>query len=221
MTHKIVDWISWLSNNISVELFSFIGPLLEETIAPIPSPLVMGTAGTMARAQGNSIYYLIVLSIIAAIAKTIGSLLFYYLADKTESLITTKFGHLIGLDSFSAASIGKYFDNSKKDEIIIILLRAFPLIPGTPISLFCGLIKFNLISFIVTTLIGTFLRSLLFAWIGFIGLSNYQNILNSMDKGETIFNIIILLVVGIVLGYLFKLRQQGKLDKWLKDKFDI
>lgn len=221
MTQRLIDWVTWLSNNISVELFSFVGPFLEETIAPIPSPLVMGTAGTMAQAQGKTLYYLLLLAVIAGIAKTIGSLIFYFIADKAEDFLTSKFGHLLGLDGFSTESIGKYFANTKRDELIIIFLRAFPLLPGTPISLFLGLIKFNLISFIITTFIGTTLRSLLFAWIGYSGFSNYQNMLHNMDKGESIINIILFILVGVVLAYLFKLRKEGKLDKWLKDKFGI
>lgn len=221
MTQRLIEWITWLSQNISVELFSFVGPFIEETIAPIPSPLVMGSAGTMAQAQGKTVYYLLLLAIIAGVAKTIGSIIFYFLADKAEDLFSSKFAHLIGIDGFSAESIGKYFSNTKKDDLIIVLLRAFPLLPGTPISLFCGLVKLNLLNFTIATFIGTTLRSLLFAWLGYSGFSNYQNMLNNFDKGETIINIVIFVAVAAFLAYLFRLRQQGKLDKWLNDKFGI
>ncbi|OGM24943.1 hypothetical protein A2627_03180 [Candidatus Woesebacteria bacterium RIFCSPHIGHO2_01_FULL_39_28] len=49
--NQIISHIKTLANTTPLDLFVFVGPILEEIIAPIPSPLVMTTAGTLAHSQ--------------------------------------------------------------------------------------------------------------------------------------------------------------------------
>jgi len=92
-----IDALHQLSQIFSLPWFTFFGAMIEEVIAPIPSPLVMTLAGSLAASEKAPWTYLGLLALIGAIGKTIGSLLIYVIADKGEDLIMGKFGKYLEL----------------------------------------------------------------------------------------------------------------------------
>ena len=69
-------WLRHLSEVVSLPWFVLIGSFAEEMISPIPSLLVMGTAGTIAFARGLSVWYLLLLSFIGNTGKTVGAYIY-------------------------------------------------------------------------------------------------------------------------------------------------
>lgn len=189
--------IEKLANQIPVELFVFIGSLLEEVIAPIPSPAVMTTSGTLLSTQGYPISYILVLAILSSIGKTIGSLLFYKLSDKAEDIVLGKFGKFIGLSHKSVEHLGKHFNGSHKDFFILLALRAFPIVPSTPISVLAGVIKLNLKSFTISTFIGNIIRGVFFLYLGFTGINTLNNGIEGIESIITL--IIAILILGVIV----------------------
>ena len=49
----IITYLEKLAQYVPLEVFTVVGTFLEEVIAPIPSPFVLTTAGTITKAQNN------------------------------------------------------------------------------------------------------------------------------------------------------------------------
>ena len=70
---QIISLIKTLAYTSPLDVLAFIGSFMEEIIAPIPSPLVMTTAGTLAHTQNHTKRYLFWLAMDASMGKTIAS----------------------------------------------------------------------------------------------------------------------------------------------------
>lgn len=196
MTERLEQYIAQLSERVPLELFTFIGSFLEEIIAPIPSPLVTTAAGTLAEAQGYMPIALLLFGCIAALGKTLGSLLIYVVADKAEDFLLIRIGPRIGVTHADVEKIGSYLRGSIRDYFFLIFIRTLPIVPSLPISVAAGVIKIKLSLYISTTFIGSFLRSMIFLIIGYVGFSAYEEIMSGIDSGESIIKI--LMVVGLI-----------------------
>lgn len=207
-----------LASQVPLELFAFVGSVIEELVAPIPSPLVMATAGSIAQAQGKTFAYLALIALISAASKTFGCWFFYFIADKVEDIFSRRWGKLLGFSHKDVEKIGSQFDGTRKDDLILILLRAFPIMPSTPISLACGFIKLNLRTYLQSTLIGAFFRSAFFLYLGYSGLEIYRSILEGIDSAQSVMNILIVLLLGGFLAWVYYKRGKGELFEWFKRK---
>ena len=207
-----------LSYKIPLGLFVIVGSFLEEIIAPIPSPLVMMTAGTIAKAQGRSFWYLMLIGVIAAASKTIGCFIFYFIADKAEDILTTRFGKLIGFSHSEIEKIGELFSGKPKDDLILAGIRAIPIMPTTPVSLACGFIKMKLSTYLRSTFIGCYIRGMLFGFIGYSGLSILESSVEGINSLESVMNVVLVLLVAGFLGFVYFKRGKIDLHKILKKK---
>ena len=153
-------------SQIPVELIVFFGSIIEEIFPPLPSPLLLIITKMATYNQEFSVLHILLLTSIATFGKTIGSFFLYFLADKTEDLIIGRFGKWFNISHRNIESIGKRFTGSWKDIIVLIFLRAIPIIPTTPVSLVCGIIKLNIRTYIVSTFIGSLIRIFLILYLG-------------------------------------------------------
>lgn len=202
----LITLLEKLSESIPLPIYVTIGGLVEEVIAPIPSPLVMTSAGSIAEQQGQTIMYLAFISLLAAFGKTIGAVIIYVFADKAEDLLLTRFGKFLGITHKEIESFGKKFNNTWKDDVLLVILRAVPIFPGAPVAAVAGLIKLNMRTYIQSTFIGVWIRSMIFAVIGFYGMSQ----LNHYIAGAEGFgNLIFLIIVGVpFLYYVYKNKER-------------
>lgn len=207
-----------LALKIPLGLFVIVGSLLEEIVAPIPSPLVMMTAGTIAQAQHRGFGYVILIGLIAAASKTFGCWIFYFFADRAEDFITSHFGKLMGLSHKEIEKVGELFSGSAKDEVILAAIRAIPIMPTTPVSLACGFIKMNLVRYLRGTFVGNFARGMLFGYIGYSGLSILQSMIGGINTAESWMNIVLVLLLVGVLAFVYFKRGKVDLHKWLGKK---
>lgn len=219
MFENFILHLKLLSEQIPVSLYALVGGFIEETIAPIPSPLIMTTAGSLLRLQGQGVAALFLISFLAAIGKTLGSWLIYIIADKSEDLIMLRFGKFLGVTQQDIESIGKRFDNTWKDDVLLVLLRAIPFIPGAPVAVVCGIVKLNLKRYLRSTLAGTFLRSLIFGFIGYNGLATYQAIINRFNTLETAGTILFIFLVLALMVWVYYLHKSGGINDWIKKYF--
>lgn len=216
MFDNLINQLKILSEKIPVSLFALIGGFIEEILAPIPSPLIMSIVGTVLYVQQKNFLILIVVCLLSAVGKTFGAWIIYVISDKAEDFAMDKFDKWIGVTHEDIESMGSYFNKTWKDDFLLIFLRAFPLIPGAPIAVLCGVIKLNMKTYIRSTFIGTFLRSFMYGFISYSGLANYQLIVNSINSLELVGKIIFIVLVVALIVWVYFLRKNGGIHNWIQ-----
>ena len=181
-------------SQIPVELIVFFGSIIEEIFPPLPSPLLLIITKIATYNQKFTVPYILLLTSIATFGKTVGSFFIYFLADRTEDLVTSRFGKWLNISHKSVEDIGRRFNGSWKDIFILIFLRAIPIIPTTPLSFVCGIIKLNIRTFIVTAFIGSFIRIFLLLYLG---VAAYRSLItNTNNAAEVLLVFIMICLVG-------------------------
>lgn len=214
MSHIIDQLLTWL-HAIAIftplPIFVIFGSIFEEVIAIVPSPFVMTLAGSIMAEQGGNYFYLALLSVLAAAAKTAGCYLYYLLADKLEDLLASRYGKYLGISHKSIEAVGRRFGTGKRDEIVIFLLRAAPLIPTAPVSLAAGAVKINLRHYLSATFAGLIVRSAFFLYLGYTATGTLSSLQDQIGGYETYGKIALLLaLVGVLLWFWVKRRKLHK-----------
>ncbi len=111
----------------------------------------------------------------------------------------------MGVSLEDVANVEKQFKKSRYDELFIFLARCFPIIPSIAINLFCGLIKYDLKRYILTTFSGSMIQIVgwgLLAWFS----GNIYLILE--DKISLLGNIVALIILLAVIYFIIKKRRE-------------
>ncbi len=206
--HSIEEALKNSAAYLPLELFSFLGGFIEEVIAPIPSPIIMATAGSAAFAQHKGLITLVWLSLLGSAGKTLGSWIIYFIADKLEDLFVGKFGRFFGVSHREIEALGKHFKGGWKDFMILFSLRALPVMPSAPVSVVGGLIKIPLPTYLGATFAGNVVRNLVYIYLGYAGVSTYQSVLHGMDNLESVVQIIIFVVLAALVGWVYAQRKK-------------
>lgn len=216
MFEGILLWLQNLANDVPLPLFVMIGGIVEEIVAPIPSPVVNGVAGSIARVQGMGIPAILWICFLSAVAKTAGAWIFYVLGDKFEDAVVPRFGKLIGVKHEDLEHFGGHFDGTLKDDLILFVLRAIPVMPSTPVSLICGILKITMRTYLVSTLAGFFVRGAFFTFLGFSGIAAADALFAGVSSIESMLTVIMLLGVVLILAWLYVKRGKVHPGTWLK-----
>lgn len=191
----IEGWITVLSAQVPLPVYVFVGEVIEEIISPIPSQLVMGTAGSIAFLQGWSIFTLLILALIGSFAKSLTTMGFYVVADILEDRLVPMIGKYVGITHEDLESIGKRFDKGGKREFIsLFFLRCLPILPSAPLSMVCGLVKVNKSTFFWSTVAGNWVRGLTIMLAGYLGFDVLESFLHG------VINARVLGILGVVLA---------------------
>lgn len=205
----VIETLERFAHVMPLPWFAFIGAFVEELIAPIPSPLVMTLAGSLAAAEQAPVTYLFFIALIGAIGKTIGSYLIYKIADKGEDLVLTKLGKFIGISHKEVESIGKHLNKGWRDDFVLFLMRAIPIMPTAPVSIVCGLIKLKMRTYLTSTFLGTFVRNVFYLYLGYTSLGALEQVNEGLDSVENLGYLIILIFVAATMLWIYKQRQKG------------
>lgn len=184
-----------------------IGPLgiaiatfIESLIAPIPSEVVLVFAGTTIETWSIVLVY----ALSATIGSYLGTLPFYLIAYKSKKLLyrlVSRYGKLLFISIKDVELAEKQF--TKKGKLIVFTGR---LIPGVRslISIPAGISKLNIVQYTIYTLSGSFCWNLLLISGGFLLRAKYNLFLNYLDTYEKASYLIIVTIVLIVYGLLYK-----------------
>ncbi len=216
----IEQWVREYAVSVPLEWFVFLGSFAEEVISPIPSALIMGTAGSLALIQGKAFWYVIWLAVIGNVGKTLGAWLYYVLGDKLEDLLIRPINRLLGIRHEEIENIGKRFvGHHWKDGGVLFFLRLIPFFPATPVSLACGIIKMDIRVYLLATYAGNFFKDLFYIYVGYAGLAAFHTLARKLDHVK--FGIDVL--VGIVIiAFLFSLYiHRGRGKEWFEKIFSI
>ncbi len=195
ITQSLIAW----AKDVPLELFTFAGSFIEEVLAPIPSPIIMTAAGSIASTQEKAMWYLLILSLIGAAGKTIGAVLVYYVSDKAENILVGKFGKLIGVTHQEIEALGKRLSGGWKDLWLLLFLRALPIMSSAVVSVCCGFVKIPMRVYLVSTFFGTIVRDFFYLYVGFTGIAALHNLVEGFDSIESMIQagIAVLIVIGI------------------------
>jgi membrane protein DedA with SNARE-associated domain len=198
-----------LAQVLPLPIFTAVAAFVEEVIAPIPSPLVMTLAGSLAASAGDPIGSLLLLALVGGIAKTFGSWIVYLLADVGEDLIVGRFGKYLGISHEEVEAFGSHLNKGRRDGLVIFLLRAVPIIPTAPVSLVAGLIKLHMRTYLIYTFLGTLVRSLIYLYFGFTSMQAASRLSEGFESLETIGYIVLALMMAGGIAYFYYLRRRG------------
>ena len=190
-------------SQIPVELIVFFGSIIEEIFPPLPSPLLLIITKMAAYNQKFSVLYMLLIIGMAAFGKTIGSFFIYFLADKTENFVIGRFGKWLNISHKSVENIGRHFTRSWKDIFILIFLRAIPIIPTTPLSFVCGIIKLNIRTFVISAFIGSFIRIFILLYLG---VAAYRSLITNVDSAIAVS---LVFIIVCLIGWFYYKRKNG------------
>jgi membrane protein DedA with SNARE-associated domain len=184
----------------------FLGSIIEEIIAPIPSTLViMGTSFIMLKGSviNPDSFLTLFLNIVipASLGVTIGSLVVYGITYLIGKPFIKRWGRYLGFSWEDMEKTEKKFEKSRSDEIILFLVRAFPVIPSVAISAFCGLIRYDLKKYILITFLGTLVRSFILGFMGWQFANMYQTLAEEISYLEEISLLVIFIAILIYVIY--------------------
>jgi len=191
----------------------FFAALLEEIIAPIPSSLVAMFAGfflvpaelTWAKAI---VIACLKIAIPMSIGVTMGSLAVYAVAYLGGKPIIARYGKWFGISWTSIEKTEQRFIKGYADELTLLGARVLPIIPSVAISAFCGLVRYPIKTFVLLSLVGSFIRSVIMAMIGWQVRDAYISYARIVSQVEMFVFVAIVIVFGAFL--FLRLRQQIK-----------
>lgn len=206
------------AHTVPLEAFTFFGSLIEEIIAPIPSPIVMTVSGSLAAFQEKPLIYLLLLAVTGALGKVIGAWVLYTISDKAEDIVLNKFGKFLGVSHKEIEHIGSKLSNNWKDCVVLAIIRALPFVPSTVVSVGCGILRIDMKVFLPSTFIGTIVRDTVYLYFGYIGLSTFGSLLSGLNTLESVIQLVAILAVACVIGVIFLAKRNSKFAK-LAHKF--
>ncbi|GAB4027237.1 MAG: hypothetical protein Fur0011_4750 [Candidatus Microgenomates bacterium] len=217
-----IDYLHTMSQTVPLPIFTTVGAALEEIIAPIPSPLVMTLAGSLSASAGNTTLYLVYLAIIGSLAKTAASYLVYVVSDKAEDIVLTKFGKFVGVSHKELEKFGAQLSGGWTDNLVMLALRAIPIIPTAPVSIIAGLLKLDVVTFLWTTTIGYAIRNYFYLYLGATSIGALESLNQGLDSFEKFGYLIIFVLLILLTIFFYKKRQEDnivhKLLKFLRIK---
>ncbi|MBN1162339.1 VTT domain-containing protein [Patescibacteria group bacterium] len=209
---SIIAYLENLATKVPLELFTIVGTITEEIIAPIPSPLIMTMTGSITKAQNAPLSYILFLALLGSIGKTFGSWIVYFISYKAEDLILNKFGRFFGVTKKDIEKLGKRFDGTWKDEATIAILRAIPVMSTALVSIACGILKINLKSYLLATFIGCIARNLIFLYLGYTGLAASKSVSEGLESTESVIQILLVgsIAATLIYGYIKRSKNRTK-----------
>lgn len=171
-------------HTMSLEAFVFFASIVEEIIAPIPSPTVMVLSGSFAQVQGMPLEGLLVLAVIGAFGKVIGALVVYFIAKEARDFVLNTCGKYFKVTQRDVDALGARLGRGARDYAVLTFLRALPIMPSVVLSVGSGLLHIPLRLYIISTFVGTIVRDGFYLYAGYVGTDVFRNIIPFFDHVE-------------------------------------
>lgn len=178
----------------------FVIVALEYANAPLPSEIVLPFAGILSLKFGMNLPSVIFISILGGI---LGSIINYYLGYKLGNPLIDFLKRKYPKTKKSIKASYKWI--TKYDKISVMISRLVPL-ARTFISIVAGVIKMNIVVFLLYSTIGIGIWNTILIGMGYILGNNMILIENILSK----YSILIGVIVVIIFVYLIKKKQNNK-----------
>jgi membrane protein DedA with SNARE-associated domain len=180
-------------------LFTLI--LLESTLIPIPSELVMPFAGYMA-AQGD--FSLPVILVINSVAALVGSAICYWLGAAGGKPLLLKYGKFLLIRAKDIEKTESYF--ARHGKATILIGRFLPVVRHI-ISIPAGIARMPLVPFFTQTFIGSTIWGSVLIFIGYELGSRWDSVAHTLKRVDVIVGVVI--ICGLLaLGIRFVVRRR-------------
>lgn len=189
----------------------FIGTVLEEIVAPIPSTLIIVSSSFfMLNSMPITLHSIAILLFYIAVpvgfGMTIGSSVIYGLCYYLGKPFVERYGKYIGLKWEDIDKFNNKISNQKRDYVAIYIARAVPVIPSVAISGFCGVVRYDLKKYLILTFIGGITRALVLGFIGWQFGTYYRDISMNMSNVEEL--LVAIIIVAIIAFIVYKYRKK-------------
>lgn len=208
----MIDWIQSIVLQWGL-MGVFLGSVLEEVVAPIPSLFTQTMYGFFLYSEiplnlGTFMKFALTVPVLATIGTLVGSLPYFLLSKFAGSIIFNKFGRYLGLGPNPKERIDEYWKKTTFDEKFLIFGRFIPLVPSVVMAIVPGLARVKTKNFVISSAIGVYIRALVLGFLGWqLGLG-YKSYINVLTRTENIWGP--LLVAVILLIILIRIRRKGK-----------
>jgi membrane protein DedA with SNARE-associated domain len=184
----------------------FVATLIEEIIAPVPSPIVPLAGGFFLLSAGLSFAEVVVRSVLlialpVSIGISLGSAVVYALGFFGGKPVIEKSGKWTGIKWRDIEEAEARLSRGRRDEITLFTLRILPIVPGVAISGLCGAVRYPFKKFITITYLGAFVRAFVLGILGWQVGEVYATYADMISKYEKYILLGVVLIVLLVLGY--------------------
>lgn len=211
MFHYLESVLFGLSETIPLEWFVLVASIVEEIVAPIPSPTVMMLAGSFASLQGYSFYGLVTLVCIGAIGKMFGAMFVYGISYYAEDIVINRFGNFFGVTQESVQQFGnKITENGFRGYVLLTLFRALPIVPSVIVSVGSGVCRVPFPMFVISTFLGTLVRDGLYLYAGYIGTDALHALVKGTARAETVVEYVCITVIIAMFVYIIYTRRHSQ-----------
>jgi membrane protein DedA with SNARE-associated domain len=183
----------------------FVASIIEEVIPPIPSALVQGMGGLLLMLNTpfsllGLLKLTLLVSIPAALGVCVGSLPYWYLAQKYGVEIIEKYGRYLGTSKSDWEKLELKLAESKSDEYFFVAARALPVVPAIVLALYSGAVGMSFMKYFSLSFLGIVIRATVLGSIGWLlGTQFLKHISNLIEIIEKIALLAILLGLGYLL----------------------
>ncbi len=188
----------------------FLGSILEEIIAPIPSTaVIMGSSFFIMENSQFSFQsfekLFLYIALPAAAGVTIGSLVIYGIVYQVGRPFVDRWGKYIGLSWNEIEKTEKKYSKNNLMDLSIFTTRALPIVPSVVISAFCGFVKYDIKRYVTVTFLGTLVRAFILGFTAWQFGNFYRQIESELAISEELVIIgLIIVVVGVIIYKKYK-----------------
>ncbi len=176
--HYLSELVLSLNEILPLWLFVFFGGIIEEVIAPIPSPVIMTFAGAAAASMQKAWPWIVLYGVLGGIGKSLGALILYFVADKFEDFFTGRLGKFFGLREHHFEAYGRKLAENPNLFWWLFGVRSLPIAPSAVISVLSGALKVPLKTYYMSTVCGCIVRDVIYVFIGFSANEFLQGVLS-------------------------------------------
>ncbi|MDR9757097.1 MAG: DedA family protein [Thermacetogeniaceae bacterium] len=195
-----------------INRFGYLGVFLliiiENFFPPIPSEIILTFGGFMTTCSRMTVWGVI---ISATIGSSLGAVVLYILGrilngDRLELLFDSKFGKMLHLKVEDVRTAGKWFN--KHGYQAVFLCRFVPIVRSL-ISIPAGMAKMRLDTFLLLTILGTFIWNAVLVYLGSLAGEAWGIIASYMDYYTMITAAVLVILVLVFAVYFIKKRFIG------------
>lgn len=190
-----------------------LAAFLEEIIAPIPSSLVAMSAGFfLIPTEYTWLQAIVAASLKVAIPMSVGittgSLVVYAIAYFGGKSIIARYGKWFGISWTTIEKTEQKFTKGYADELTLLGARVLPFVPSVAISAFCGLVHYPIKTFIVLSFVGSLIRSVIMAMIGWQVRDAYIAYVEIISQVEIfVFAVIVIAFISFLFLRVVKVKK--------------
>ena len=195
-----------------INRFGYLGVFLliivENFFPPIPSEVILTFGGFMTTCSRMTVGGVI---LSATIGSSLGAVVLYILGrilngDRIELLFDSKLGKMLHLKAEDVRTAGKWFN--KHGYQAVFLCRFVPIVRSL-ISIPAGMAKMKLGTFLLLTILGTFIWNAVLVYLGSLAGEAWGIIASYMDYYTMITAAVLVILVLVFAVYFIKKRFIG------------